>query len=378
MMKNNSCYSSGITYVIFTITLVILTFFSLSCATNRGASAEGSIPLDTFVGTDEKETSVSFDEEIFIPPLQTLQTFKTLENSEAQVDSDMDITLTPTSFTPSKENDETVRFVYINENGEDWRQEVKTKNSSTLLEEQFSSNVETVKTKRDFFNSIVEYSYSDGKIYDCIVSPLSVTDIRLEENEVIAGNIAIGDAESFTIETTTSVENGKDILHILIRAEYDEGQTTLILPTNRRTYYFRLVATKRQGMVGVRFKYRDKSRLSYSLGNLRSETSSNTANGSSYSVDANALFFGYVIEGSSEVAPQNVFSNDKTTFFQFDPLFQTRDGAPSLYLKNGNTLSLINYTIRGNLYSTSNLLKADESFVFIEGNERAEVYKEGL
>ena len=122
-------------------------------------------------------------------------------------------------------------YNYINNNN------LTYNNNTDILDEQYSHSIETAKSKKDFTNSIVEYTFADGKIYTIVTSKNSITDVRLEGGEEIISSIAVGDPHAWSIETALTVENGINTVHILIRAESDDVITSAIIPTNRRTYY---------------------------------------------------------------------------------------------------------------------------------------------
>lgn len=362
MMQNKHTIISNtknITYVIF---IIFSIFFIISCKSLE-PQENNAIILESIQADTPNEVNISFDDDTL--------SYEVVNDSSEITDV---IGERKNIIQPTIEN-ETVRFVYLDENGNEIRQKIEKILDAELLDSQFNSNIESINSKRDFYNSIVEYTYKDGKLYEVIVNNTSVTDIRLEGNETISGNLAIGDSENYSIETTTSVENGKEILHLLIRSEENFGETILLIPTNKRTYYFRLIATNGRAMVGVRFKYNAKSDI---LLNSQKTTKGISHSTSMYDIDALTLFFGYRIESNSEIVPQSVFSNDKATFFQFDPRFVDLNGAPSLYLKKNNKLELINYSIKGNLYVTPTLLSNNESFVFLDGEEKTEIFKENV
>lgn len=394
MTENNKRYTlylKNITYVIFAI---LTLFLALSCATTATNTSE--IALDEIPFASNDEVSVSFESEqlsyAVIDEKDTLATTtieKTAPTAVVREESNREtmdneiveeapifIGKREEAVLPQEKKTETVRFVYLDEDGNEIRQSVKKIPSSELLESQFESSIESISSKRDFYNSIVEYNYKDGKVYDIIVNATSVTDIRLEGGESVSGNIALGETENWTIETTMSVENGSETLHFLVRSEEESGETVLIVPTNRRTYYLRLIATKGRSMIGVRFKYKSSDLLSSKGPNSSATYPISSKNSNMYDVDVRNLSFAYRIESNSDIAPTSVFSNESSTFFQFDPRFVYQKSAPSLYLKRGNKLELINYTIRGNLYFTATVIGENESFVFLEGENTTEVFKE--
>lgn len=256
--------------------------------------------------------------------------------------------------------------------------------NNNVLEEQYIKSMTQPESKRDFYNSIVQYIYLDGKIYSIVTKTGYITDIRLENNEEINGAIAIGDSSYWSIETASSVENGDDIVHILVRPETSDSSTTMIVPTNMRTYYFYLTTTDGYPMVAIRFKYPNNRKLIINNNQKASHNSSKFSNNTAikdrdYTIDASHISFNYEIEEDAPYwAPNTVFSDGKTTFFQFDPRFVDTPGAPALYLNTNGELSLINYSIKGNLYMTKTIISGNSSFVFIKGDERVEITRSTL
>lgn len=240
-----------------------------------------------------------------------------------------------------------------------------------LLLEQLELNTKSITDKSDFYNAIVEYTFIDGKIYDIISSPYSVTDIRLEKSERILGNVAIGEPTEWLIETTESEENGERIVHFLVKAEHESGSTTVIVPTTKRTYYFRLTATSEKAMVGCRFVYPKTTKKTFSL----SSSSNWGTTPNDTLINASEMDLNYIILGEHLWGPNLVFSDTRRTVIQFPPSFITSSDAPSLYIKKGNDLGLINYIIKGNLYITDTLINDEESFMLIKNNESIEIQR---
>lgn len=259
-------------------------------------------------------------------------------------------------------------FNYINNND--------LTDNTDILDEQYSRSIETAKSKKDFTNSIVEYTFMDGKIYTIVTSKNSITDVRLEGGEEIISSIAVGDPHAWSIETALSVENGINTVHILIRAESDDVITSAIIPTNRRTYYLRLLSTNATPMIACRFRYQNSSNMLIKNIHAKNSNYSVSKSKNSYSIDPSTLEFGYSVTDSSFIwSPTAVFSDNTTTYFQFDPLFEEIQGSPALYLSTNDEISLINYSIRGNLYTTKTILGDNQKFVLIKGKDIIEILR---
>ena len=232
-----------------------------------------------------------------------------------------------------------------------------------------TENTVTVGSETDFTNAIVEYNFLDGKIYEIFTSPNKVTDIRLAPGETISGEAAIGDSESWQMVPATSSENGRSVTHIYVRPVTTGLETTMIIPTDQRTYYLKLTSTESLYMVGVRWKYPGIA----TFGNSSSDDIA------SVSISVESMNSNYNIKGGNVFwKPTMVFDDGIRTFFQFDPRFSTSAGAPALYLlpkkgANQKKAEIINYVIRGNFYIADFVLQDKQSFLLMTQENKVEI-----
>lgn len=247
---------------------------------------------------------------------------------------------------------EVVRYVYPEEGIV--KEDRNHKNQGELLEDATENSSVTVQSTADFRNAIVEYSFVDGKIYDIFTSPDHVTDIRLQPNEVISGEAAIGNANAFQLTTSASTENGTSVTHIYIRPVTTGLDTSMIIPTNQRTYYLRILSYEDLHMVGVRWNYPILYTFPSPTGGTETDASIDTG----ISISVENLNYNYKISGDNTVwKPVVVFDDGVHTYIQFDPRFNSSAGAPALYLlptrsSSESKMEVVNYVIRGNLYIT--------------------------
>lgn len=269
-------------------------------------------------------------------------------------------------FEPEKQVEyvpyEVVKYVYPEE-GRIVEQKKESATSGDILSDNVAQHTVTVGEDSDFYNSIVEYSFLDGKIYDIFASPRHVTDIRLSPGETISGEAAIGDSESWQMSTAVSNEKGRTVTHIYVRPVTTGLETSMIIPTDHRTYYLRLMSYDDLYMVGVRWKYPGISTFGSSGGGTLGMTTDTVL-----SVDVTNLNWGYEVKGDNTVwKPVAVYDDGVHTYFQFDPRFEVSAGAPSLYLlpKKSNGASkaeIVNYIIRGNMYIADFILQANQAW----------------
>lgn len=202
----------------------------------------------------------------------------------------------------------------------------------------------------DFTQSIAEYFFVDGKIYEIFTSPDHVTDIRLAPGETISGDAALGNSSSWQMSTAVSSENGRSVTHIYVKPITSELETTMIIPTDQRTYYLRLKSFDNIHMLGVRWKYPEIT----TFGGSDSAYGGDSNTG--ISIDVTTLDSSYKISGSNVFwKPTMVFDDGVHTYIQFDPRFNNAAGAPALYMlptkgSGKSKAEIINYVTRGNMY----------------------------
>ena len=270
---------------------------------------------------------------------------------------------------------ETVRYVYPDEGkvvqAGAFPVDPADSTPESYLTSSVSENTVSVDSATDFTNAIVEYSFLDGKIYEIFTSPNKVTDIRLAPGETISGEAAIGDSESWQMVTASSSENGRAVTHIYVRPVTSGLETTMIIPTDQRTYYLKLTSTKNLYMVGIRWKYPGIKTFGASAAQEIASISIRVEEmNSSYSIKGDNVFW----------KPTMVFDDGIRTYFQFDPRFTQAAGAPALYMlpKKGQSKSkaeIINYVIRGNFYIADFVLQDKQAFLLMTQENKVEVTK---
>lgn len=288
-------------------------------------------------------------------------------------------------FTP-KENTvveyqpyEVVRYAYVNNDSiKDIKETSSGNNIKDPVTEAIDSNTVSVESSAaSFSNAIVQYNFVDGKIYDVIKSPGHVTDIRLAPGETISGNAAIGDSESWQLETAVSSEKGRSTTHIYVKPVTLGIETSIIIPTDQRTYYINLRSFDNLHMVGVRWSYPGIAMF----GGTISTTSGEAALEISFDIDPEKINFNYSISGKNNIwKPTAVFDDGVHTYIQFDPGFNSTAGAPALYLlpsslSSSSKAEVVNYVIQGNMYITDFVLQDKQVWYLMNESTTVKIKK---
>lgn len=208
-----------------------------------------------------------------------------------------------------------------------------------------------------------------------VCAVLQVCDIELQPGEVIS-NFHAGDQVRWRIEPARSGSPEGEIEHVIVKP-LDVGlRTSLIITTDRRTYYLQLVSHRTEYMPRVSFSYPDDATRRWNAFNAQNRErledqegeeragggrSSNrevcgNSRGTSY---LDRLNFDYEVTGDASWKPVRVFNDGHKTILQMpDTLSQTE--APSLLVLRGEDSVfpwgekaeqvMVNYRVQGNRY----------------------------
>jgi len=192
-----------------------------------------------------------------------------------------------------------------------------------------------------------------------VCAVLQVCDIELQPGEVIS-NFNAGDQVRWRIEPARSGSAAGEIEHIIVKP-LDVGlRTSLIITTDRRTYYLQLVSHRTEYMPRVSFSYPDDAAKKWAefQSRKRAERDGKEA-GAGYATELDKLDFAYEISGTAAWKPVRVFNDGHKTILQMpETLSQTE--APSLLAVRGDDSVLpwgaeaeqviVNYRVQGNRY----------------------------
>jgi len=192
-----------------------------------------------------------------------------------------------------------------------------------------------------------------------VCAVLQVCDIELQPGEVIS-NFNAGDQVRWRIEPARSGSAAGEIEHIIVKP-LDVGlRTSLIITTDRRTYYLQLVSHRTEYMPRVSFSYPDDAAKKWAEFQSRNRADRDGKEvGTGYSRELDKLDFAYEISGTAAWKPVRVFNDGHKTILQMpETLSQTE--APSLLAVRGEDSVLpwgaeaeqviVNYRVQGNRY----------------------------
>lgn len=215
--------------------------------------------------------------------------------------------------------------------------------------------------KPGYSNSIMQYDYEPGALFQVYTAPLRLTDIQLRPGERIMGKPAAGDTVRWIVGVNESVANDQIQQHVLIKPTKAGLNTTLYINTNQRTYLLELSSHPKTFMAAVNWRYpREELAMTYSDAAAKRERKSSIL---ADNVDISRLSFDYSIHkrsGSPDWTPTQVFDDGNKVYIRF-PKARAQSEAPALFIvSEAGKQALVNYRVKGDLYIVDRLFKQAE------------------
>ena len=178
----------------------------------------------------------------------------------------------------------------------------------------------------------VLYTYGTG-LATVVCAPLRICIVELEPGEKITGEPQIGDSVRWIISPATSGRGSQETPMVVIKPKQAGLDTTLLITTDRRAYYLRLVSKTDDFLARVAFAYpedevrRWKAHLAEQEQRQREELSVSRI-APVESIDS--LYFDYrIIGGDVNMRPVRVVDDGRKTYIQMTPNAAARE-APVL------------------------------------------------
>jgi type IV secretion system protein VirB9 len=207
-----------------------------------------------------------------------------------------------------------------------------------------------------YVNAVQVYPFSDGAIYHLLAAPGQVTDIALQQGEVL-GAVAAGDTVRWVIGDTTSGSGEGKRTHVLVKPTSVGLATNIIITTDRRTYHLALSSAERSAMVALSWTYPQDQLIALKAAEDRARAAQPVATG--LSVDQ--LHFDYVISGDQPAwRPLRAFDDGRQTFIEFLPSLGTGEAPPLFLVDAKGTAQLVNYRVQGRYYVVDRLFDTAE------------------
>lgn len=210
----------------------------------------------------------------------------------------------------------------------------------------------------------VVYSFGAG-LPTIVCAPLRVCMIELQPGEHIVGEPHIGDAVRWNI-SPGSYGSGDDVTSLIIFKPQQPGlDTNLLVTTDRRAYYLRLISKAQEYVARAAFAYPSddvRKWQKYSADQrekAREERRNSELTPAMIAVER--MNFDYVVRGGNEhIRPVRVFDDGSKTYVQMPHEIQHRESPALMVLGSDGKGEMVNYRVQNQTYIVDRLFDRAE------------------
>jgi P-type conjugative transfer protein TrbG len=198
--------------------------------------------------------------------------------------------------------------------------------------------------------------YVFGASYPSIVcAVLQVCAVELQAGERVS-SLNAGDTARWIIEPGVTGSGDSEVQHVIIKPTDVGLETSLIVMTNRRTYYLRLRSHRTEYMPRIAFSYPEEAAAKWELLRTREAKERKEATIPSTGEYMGDLNFDYTVTGDARWKPMRVYNDGRKTMIQMPPSMSQSD-APTLLVvrKEGGIFTdeetvMVNYRVQADRF----------------------------
>jgi type IV secretion system protein VirB9 len=201
----------------------------------------------------------------------------------------------------------------------------------------------------------VLYAYGAG-LPIIVCAPLRVCIIELQAGEHITGEPQIGDSVRWNV-SPAMYGQGEGTTSVIVLKPQEPGlDTNLLITTDRRAYYLRLVSKPQDYIARAAFSYPEEAngerwQQHLVVQRLQAEETKRESHSLPAVVTADKLNFDYrVTGGTEEVRPVRVFDDGAKTYIQMRPGIQNREAPVLLVIGSDGKGEMANYRVQQQTY----------------------------
>jgi type IV secretion system protein VirB9 len=206
----------------------------------------------------------------------------------------------------------------------------------------------------------VMYAYGAG-LPTIVCAPLRVCMVELQAGERIVGEPHIGDSVRWHISPAMYGSGEQATSVIILKPQVPGLDTNLLITTDRRAYYLRLVSKPEDYVARVAFEYPDDdSNRRWQQHELDQQVAARQAQRSTEVLPAmiavEKMNFDYKVKGGDEhIRPVRVFDDGAKTFIQMPPEIQHREAPVLVVIGTDGKGEMTNYRVKDQTYIVDRL-----------------------
>jgi type IV secretion system protein TrbG len=207
----------------------------------------------------------------------------------------------------------------------------------------------------------VVYTFGVGQP-TLVATPLRVSSIELQPGEKILGEPQIGDSVRWVVTPISSGSGDATTPILVVKPKMTGLDTTMIVATDRRTYYLRLVSKPGDYVSRVAFIYPDDQPLQWKLfleqqarehkDHVEAARISQTGNDA-----VDKLYFDYTFRaksGADSIRPVRVLDDGEKTYIEM-PSVTAFQELPTLVIEGPEGNEMVNFRVKGTTFVVDRL-----------------------
>ena len=206
----------------------------------------------------------------------------------------------------------------------------------------------------------VLYSFGAG-LPTVVCAPLRVCMIELQAGEKIVGEPQIGDSVRWNISPAQYGTGDQATAVIVLKPQVPGLDTNLLVTTDRRAYYLRLISKPEEYVARIAFAYPDDDRngkWQQQMAEQRAmaKQEKHPAEVMPAVIAVEKINFSYVVKGGNEhIRPLRVFDDGAKTYIQMPDDIRHREAPVLVVLGADGKGEMTNYRVRDQIYIVDRL-----------------------
>ena len=209
----------------------------------------------------------------------------------------------------------------------------------------------------------VLYSYGAG-LPTVVCAPLRVCMIELQSGEKLVGEPHIGDSVRWNLSPAMYGTGASATPVIVLKPQGPGLDTNLLITTDRRAYYLRLLSKPDDYVARVGFAYPDdddNERKWHQQVAEQKDQQARSARIAELAPNAvESMFFNYRLKGDDSILPVRVFDDGRKTYIQISQTAKNREAPVLVVIGPDGKQEMVNYRVKDDMYIVDRLFDKAE------------------
>ena len=209
----------------------------------------------------------------------------------------------------------------------------------------------------------VLYSYGAG-LPTVVCAPLRVCMIELQSGEKLVGEPHIGDSVRWNLSPAMYGTGASATPVIVLKPQGPGLDTNLLITTDRRAYYLRLLSKPDDYVARVGFAYPDdddnERKWQQQLAEQKDQQARSARIAELAPNAVESMFFNYRLKGDDSFLPVRVFDDGRKTYIQISQTAKNREAPVLVVIGPDGKQEMVNYRVKDDMYIVDRLFDKAE------------------